>query len=34
MEDNGMSGRPPEEQSKIGEALAKLGMTMAVFVLD
>lgn len=34
MEDNGMPGRPPEEQAKIGEALAKLGMTMGVFVLD
>lgn len=34
MEDNGMPGRPPAEQAKIGETLAKLGMTMGVFVLD
>lgn len=34
IEDNGMSGRPPEMQKKIGDALAKLGMAMGVFVLD
>ncbi len=34
IEDNGLPGRTPEMQSKIGETLAKLGMTMGVFVLD
>ena len=34
IEDNGMAGRPPEQQQKIGDALAKLGMSMGVFVLD
>jgi hydroxypyruvate isomerase len=34
IEDNGMMKRPPEEQQKIGDALAKLGMSMGVFVLD
>jgi len=34
IEDNGMSGRPVAEQDKIGNALAKLGMSMGVFVLD
>jgi hydroxypyruvate isomerase len=34
MEDNGMPGRPVEQQKKIGDALAKLGMGMGVFVLD
>lgn len=34
IEDNGMPGRPPAEQQKIGDALAKLGMGMGVFVLD
>ncbi|MBO9617819.1 MAG: TIM barrel protein [Niabella sp.] len=33
IEDNGMTSRTPEMQSKIGEALAKLGMQMGVFVL-
>ena len=33
MEDNGMMGRTPELQSKIGETMAKLGMTMGVFVV-
>ncbi len=33
IEDNGMMGRSPEEQKKIGETLAKLGMTMGVFVI-
>lgn len=32
IEDNGMSGRPVEQQQKIGETLAKLGMAMGVFV--
>lgn len=32
IEDNGMSGRPEEQQTKIGETLAKLGMAMGVFV--
>ncbi|HWB26138.1 MAG TPA: TIM barrel protein [Chitinophagaceae bacterium] len=34
IEDNGLSGRPEAEQSKIGDALAKLGMSMGVFVLN
>jgi hydroxypyruvate isomerase len=34
IEDNGMSGRPVAEQQIIGETLAKLGMSMGVFVLD
>ncbi|MFN8353010.1 MAG: TIM barrel protein [Spirosomataceae bacterium] len=34
FEDNGMMGRTPEMQSKIGETLAKLGMAMGVFVVD
>ncbi len=34
IEDNGMMGRPVEQQTKIGETLAKLGMTMGVFVID
>jgi len=34
IEDNGMMGRSPEQQSKIGDTLAKLGMTMGVFVVD
>lgn len=34
MEDNGMSGRSADQQTKIGDALAKLGMDMGVFVLD
>ena len=34
MEDNGMTSRPVDEQTKIGEKLAKLGMAMGVFVLD
>ncbi len=33
-EDNGMAGRPADQQQKIGDALAKLGMTMGVFVLN
>jgi hydroxypyruvate isomerase len=34
IEDNGMLGRSKEEQDKIGDLLAKLGMTMGVFVID
>jgi hydroxypyruvate isomerase len=34
IEDNGMMGRTPEQQQKIGETLASLGMSMGVFVLD
>jgi len=34
IEDNGMLARPKEEQDKIGALLAKLGMTMGVFVVD
>ncbi len=34
LEDNGMMKRPPEEQQRIGDTLAKLGMTMGVFVID
>ncbi len=34
LEDNGMLARPQAEQKKIGETLAKLGMTMGVFVID
>ncbi len=33
IEDNGMMGRPVEEQKKIGDTLAKLGMQMGVFVV-
>ncbi|MCC6286649.1 MAG: TIM barrel protein [Chitinophagaceae bacterium] len=33
IEDNGMTGRPVDQQTKIGETLAKLGMTMGVFVV-
>jgi hydroxypyruvate isomerase len=32
IEDNGMRGRTPEQQKKIGETLAKLGMKMGVFI--
>lgn len=34
LEDNGMMKRPIEEQTKIGDTLAKLGMEMGVFVVD
>jgi hydroxypyruvate isomerase len=34
LEDNGLMGRPVEMQAKIGETLARLGMTMGVFVID
>ena len=33
IEDNGMMGRTIEQQKKIGDTLAKLGMTMGVFVI-
>ncbi|CAN5507025.1 hypothetical protein BH10BAC2_BH10BAC2_37000 [soil metagenome] len=33
IEDNGMMGRSVDEQKKIGDKLAKLGMTMGVFVI-
>jgi len=34
LEDNGLMGRPVDVQEKIGETLAKRGMTMGVFVID
>lgn len=34
IEDNGFLKRPVEEQTKIGDLLAKLGMRMGVFVVD
>ncbi len=34
LEDNGMMGKTPELQSKIGETMTKLGMTMGVFVVS
>jgi hydroxypyruvate isomerase len=34
IEDNGYLDRPVEEQTKIGNLLAKLGMRMGVFVVD
>ncbi len=34
IEDNGMLSRSKDEQEKIGSLLAKLGMTMGVFVVD
>ena len=34
LEDNGMMGRPPELQQQIGDLMAKLGMTMGVFVVQ
>src|SRR6188768_1422542 len=33
IEDNGMMGRTVEQQKKIGDLLAKLGMRMGVFVI-
>lgn len=33
IEDNGLPGRSVEEQTKVGETLAKLGMRMGVFVV-
>jgi len=32
LEDNGMAGRPAEEQEKIGREMARLGLTMGAFV--
>ena len=34
IEDNGLLGRPVQEQEQIGKTLAQLGMTMGVFVVD
>lgn len=34
IEDNGMMGRSPEYQQKIGDTLAQLGMSIGVFVVD
>ena len=34
IEDNGMMSRTPEQQKRIGDALAQLGMTMGVFVVE
>lgn len=34
LEDNGLLKRSVEDQKKIGDTLAKLGMTMGVFVVD
>ena len=34
FEDNGMMNREPQMQEKIGNTLARLGMTMGVFVVD
>jgi hydroxypyruvate isomerase len=34
IEDNGMMGRTPAMQEKIGNTLASLGMTMGVFVIS
>ena len=34
LEDNGLMGRPVDVQAKIGATLARLGMTMGVFVID
>jgi hydroxypyruvate isomerase len=34
LEDNGLMGRPVEVQTRIGETLARRGMTMGVFVID
>jgi hydroxypyruvate isomerase len=34
LEDNGMMGRTPEIQTKIGETMSRLGMEMGVFVVD
>ncbi len=33
IEDNGMMGRPADQQKKIGDTLARLGMNMGVFVI-
>jgi hydroxypyruvate isomerase len=34
LEDNGMMGRTPAEQEKIGKEMTRLGMKMGVFVVD
>jgi hydroxypyruvate isomerase len=34
FEDNGLMARPADVQQRIGDTLAKLGMTMGVFVID
>jgi hydroxypyruvate isomerase len=34
FEDNGMMKRPADEQQRIGDTLARLGMTMGVFVIE
>jgi hydroxypyruvate isomerase len=34
LEDNGLMARPVDVQQRIGDALAKAGMTMGVFVID
>jgi hydroxypyruvate isomerase len=34
LEDNGLMGRPVDVQQQIGATLARLGMTMGVFVID
>src|SRR4051794_17921430 len=34
FEDNGMMARPVDVQQRIGDTLAKLGLTMGVFVVD
>lgn len=34
LEDNGLMGRPVDVQEKLGATLARLGMTMGVFVID
>ena len=34
LEDNGMMARPVDVQQRIGDTLAKAGMTMGVFVID
>lgn len=34
IEDNGMMSRTPEQQKRIGDALAQLDMTMGVFVVE
>ncbi|NBB28121.1 hydroxypyruvate isomerase family protein [Cellulophaga sp. BC115SP] len=34
LEDNGMMDRPVEVQTKVGDTMAKLGMTMGVFVVN
>jgi hydroxypyruvate isomerase len=34
IEDNGFMDRPADEQKKIGDTLAKLGMSMGVFVIN